>query len=142
MKQYHTSVIINASVKEVWEQLTDFSSYPEWNPLVGKLEGEMYEGGSIKTFIIPLNKTYRAELLAYKVHEELIWQGIQGSRLLMAGKHYYRLEKINDHQTQLLHGEWFSGLFSWFIPNKLLRKMENTFVEHNHILKQRTENEK
>lgn len=142
MRQYHTSVIINAPISIVWKNLNDFSSYPEWNPIVGKLEGEMKSGNTISTFIVPLGKTYFPKIRVYKTNEELIWEGTQGSRFLMAGKHYYRLEKITDTQTRLLHGEWFSGLLSWFIPKKLLTKMETAFIEHNRILKERIENEK
>ena len=141
MKQYHTSIAINASIEVVWKYLTDFASYPVWNPLVGKLEGDIKEGGTISTFIIPLGKTYRPILLSYKPKEELVWQGMQGAKFLMAGKHYYRLEKISDTETKMLHGEWFTGIFSWFIPESLLQKMENTFIEHNEILKHRIENE-
>lgn len=78
----------------------------------------------------------------YKINEELIWKGTQGTKFLMAGTHYYRLEKINDNQTKLLHGEWFTGLFSWFIPKKTIKKMETAFKEHNMILKKRIEHEK
>lgn len=125
----------------VWKHLTDFNSYPSWNPLVGKLEGEMKEGNTISTFIIPLGKTYFPTLLAYKPMEEFVWQGVQGTEFLLAGKHYYRLEKISDTETRLLHGEWFTGFFSWFIPQSLLQKMESAFIEHNKILKHRIENE-
>ncbi|MDX2164543.1 MAG: SRPBCC domain-containing protein [Gammaproteobacteria bacterium] len=141
MKQYHTSVTINASVEVVWKHLTDFTSYPYWNPLVGKLEGEMKKGSTISTFIVPLGKTYHPILLVYKPKKEFVWLGTQGAKFLLAGKHYYRLEKISDTETKVLHGEWFTGLLSWFIPKSLLQKMENTFVEHNNILKQRIENE-
>ena len=142
MKQYHTSILIEASAEKVWEVLTDFSSYPQWNPLVGKLEGKMEEGKKIATFIVPLNKIYFPFLLSYKPNAELIWQGIQGAKFLLAGKHYYKLEKWSDKETKLLHGENFTGLFSYFISKKLLKKMENAFISHNQILKQRIENEK
>lgn len=141
MKQYHTSIIINRSVEIVWRHLTDFTSYPIWNPLVGMLKGEMREGNIISTFIIPLGKTYHPAILVYKPEKELVWQGVQGAKFLMAGKHYYRLEKISDSETKLFHGEWFSGLFSWIISESLLQKMKCAFIEHNAILKQRIENE-
>lgn len=41
MKQYHTKIIIDKPIQEVWRELTNFESYPNWNPLVGKLSGEM-----------------------------------------------------------------------------------------------------
>ena len=141
MKQYHTSIIIHSSIDNVWNHLTDFSSYPTWNPLVRSLNGEMKEGRTISTHILPLGKTFHPTLLVYKPKKELVWQGVQGAKFLLAGKHYSRLEKISATETNLLHGEWFTGLFSWFIPKSLLQKMENAFLEHNIILKQRAENE-
>ncbi len=142
MKQYHTALLIKAPIQKVWNELTHFGAYPEWNPLVGKLEGEMIEGKKISTFIIPLNKTYHPVVIEYKPNESLIWKGVQGASFLLAGKHYYKLEKLNATQTQLHHGEWFTGLFSHFINKKLLNKMENAFIQHNELLKQRIENEK
>lgn len=88
MKQYHTSITINASIEVVWKHLTDFTSYPSWNPLVGKFVGEMNEGSTISTFIIPLGKTYHPKIMIYQPKKELVWQGIQGAKFLMAGKHY------------------------------------------------------
>jgi hypothetical protein len=142
MKQYHTSIHINSSVEVVWKHLTDFSAYGAWNPLVGKLEGEIQEGKTISTYIVPLGKTYHPRLLVYRPHEELTWQGVQGAKFLLAGKHYYRLEKIGENETKLLHGEWFTGLLSWFIPQPLMQQMEDAFTAHNNLLKNRIEHER
>lgn len=139
MKEYHTSIEINAPVEKVWSVLTDFLFYPEWNPVVGKLEGLMQEGEKISTYIIPLAKTYFPVLLSYKINQELVWKGVQGANFLLAGKHYYKLEKLWDGSTRLFHGEYFSGLFSFFIQPELLNKMENAFILHNQLLKQRAE---
>jgi hypothetical protein len=95
MKQYHTSILINDSADKVWQELINFNAYSSWNPIVGKLEGEMIEGNKISTFIVPLNKTYFPTLLSFKKNQEIIWQGTQGVKFLMAGKHYYQLNEIS-----------------------------------------------
>lgn len=89
-----------------------------------------------------MGKTYYPELLVVSPQKELTWQGYQGAKFLMAGKHYYRLKAVDAGTTQLLHGEYFTGIFSYFIPPSLLQKMENTFILHNQLLKERIENEK
>lgn len=141
MKQYHTSISINASIEKVWQALTDFKTYPEWNPIVGKLEGTMREGEKISTFIVPLQKIYFPTLLSYKNEREIVWQGVQGTKFLLAGKHYYRLEKLSINETKLLHGEYFTGILCMFISDKTIQKMKNAFIKHNQILKQRVEYE-
>ncbi len=75
MKEYHTSIHINTSVENVWKELINFIDYPLWNPIVGKLEGELPEGNTISTFIVPLNKTYFPTLLSFNKHTEMVWQG-------------------------------------------------------------------
>jgi hypothetical protein len=142
MKQYHTSITINASIGIVWQTLTDFSKYSEWNPLVGRLEGEIKEGAEISTYIIPLKKTYQPKLIVFKKNSEIIWKGVQGASFFLAGKHYYKLESLAENTTKLLHGEYFTGILSIFIPQALLSNMENAFQAHNLALKQRVENDK
>lgn len=75
MKQYHTSIEIHASVQKVWTILTDFSDYPNWNPLVSALTGDIKEGGMIRTTIVPMNNTFSAKLLSFKENKEIVWQG-------------------------------------------------------------------
>ena len=141
MKEYHTKIRINRPVKQVWQFLTDFDQYPNWNPLVGKLEGDIREGGKIATTIVPLGKTYYPRVLSYKENQELVWQGVQGAKFLIAGRHYYRLDKIEEGVTELQHGEYFTGILSNFISRSLLQKMEDTFVLHNEELKEQLEHE-
>ena len=139
MKQYHTHIEISRPPAEVWRALTDFDKYPEWNPLVGELKGPMVVGEKISTHIIPLGRTYRPRLLAYSEREALTWQGAQGAKFLLAGKHYYKLKPGANGGTLLEHGEYFTGLFSAFIGKGLLKKMENAFRAHNVQLKMRLE---
>lgn len=140
MKQYHTSVTINGTLNEVWRELTNFKSYPDWNPIVGKLEGEMKEGKKISTYIVPLNSTFYPVLLRYHENRELLWQGVLGAKFLLAAKHYYRLKAVTATQTELEHGEYFTGVISYFLPNGFVKKMELAFEQHNILLKNNIEN--
>ena len=79
-------------------------------------------------------------MLSYKANCELIWQGVQGAKFLMSGKHYYQFNQISKNETELLHGEYFTGIFSYFIPAKLLFQMKTAFEQHNLLLKKRIEN--
>lgn len=135
MKQYHTKITIQSPLEKVWQALLDTDNYPKWNPLVGKIEGKLVEGETIKTPILPLGNTYSPKIIAFVPFNQLTWKGVQGASFLMAGEHYYKLRKIDNQTTELLHGEYFTGLFSHFIPKKLLQKMENAFLAHNQALK-------
>jgi len=139
MKQYHTAIVINASAKAVWQELTNFKAYPDWNPIVGKLEGEMKEGSTISTHIVPLKNTYFPVLTRYDETRELVWKGAQGASFLLAAEHYYRLNELSENQVELQHGEYFTGIISYLLPKNLLANMHAAFEQHNSLLKQRIE---
>jgi hypothetical protein len=142
MKEYHTKIEINASKEKVWRALTDFESYSQWNPLVSSITGNLSEGGTIKTTIVPLQNTFEAVLLSFKENKEIVWKGKQGASFLLAGEHYYRIKESNENLATLENGEYFTGILSVFISKRLLKKMEQAFVAHNIALKERIENDK
>ena len=39
MKELHSEIEIDASAERVWGILTDFASYPEWNPFIRRISG-------------------------------------------------------------------------------------------------------
>ena len=43
-----TQITINASPEEIWTELIDFKSYPEWNPFINKIEGIPLKGNKLK----------------------------------------------------------------------------------------------
>ena len=139
MKAYHTTIVINTSAAMVWDALTDFAAYPEWNPLVAWLRGDFATGGQIQLFITPLQRAFTARLTLVQPGQAFTWLGVQFAPWFLAGEHYYRLEPVDGHTTRLVHGEYFRGLGSAFISAALLTTMEDTFHRHNQRLKERLE---
>lgn len=138
-KEYDTEVLIEAPPAEVWRALTDFGSYPQWNPLVRWLRGDVREGGEIEMFIAPLNRSFTAHLRVLREPEEMRWVGTRIAPWFLSGEHHYLLRAEGERATRLLHGESFRGLASGFLSRSLLRRMENGFIAHNHALKTRVE---
>lgn len=137
-KSYHTKIVINASPEAVWEELTNFEDYPEWNPIIKYIKGSVQEGNKVKVHLIPLKSTLGVKLINVIPNRELRWIG--GVPKVTTGNHYYILEPLEDGtKTLLRHGENFTGLFSFIIPNFVIKKMVKVFEEHNEILKQRVE---
>lgn len=46
-KSVHSEITINANSEKVWEVLTDMKTYPEWNPTMQLIEGDVKEGGKV-----------------------------------------------------------------------------------------------
>jgi uncharacterized protein YndB with AHSA1/START domain len=48
MIRIETAVSIAAPPERVWDVLTDFGAFPEWNPLVLRAEGEARAGARLR----------------------------------------------------------------------------------------------
>jgi len=40
----HSAIEIRAPIDVVWHVLTDFDAYPDWNPHIRRVQGELAEG--------------------------------------------------------------------------------------------------
>ena len=46
-RQIITQINIEASPEEIWQHLTDFASYPQWNPFIAAIEGDLRVGSRL-----------------------------------------------------------------------------------------------
>ena len=135
----HT-IQINASIQRVWQVLTDFEDYPNWNPLIGSIRGEVKENQWVMAYFTPLKLYVPVKIEAYQAHQTIVWKARLPHAYLMQGKHYYKLRPINEQLTELEHGEIFSGLLSKLFPAFLLSKIQDAYQYHNQKLKVIAEN--
>jgi hypothetical protein len=101
-----TNVDINASRDAVWDVLTDFASYKEWNPGM-RIEGAPEVGTKLHVHLTGMS--FKPKVLAATPGKELRWLGKLGHRGIAAGEHYFVLTTNDDGTTRLNHGERYSG---------------------------------
>ena len=136
----HTSVDIKASRHDTWKVLTDFDKYPQWNPFVKKIGGDVKPGKVIQVQIQPEDgdsMDFEPTVLRYEDNLVLEWEG----RLLMpgifTGKHTFVLEEIGPNETRLIQKEEFQGIL---VPFFNFDGTEAGFNSMNQELKKRAEN--
>jgi hypothetical protein len=115
MKKLETIILIEGSPAEVWSVLTDFESYPKWNPFIKAIEGAPIVGQRIQARIQPPGRklmTFRPKVLVFSPELEFRWLGNLGIPGIFDGEHYFQLEATGDQHTKFTHGEEFSGLLS------------------------------
>jgi hypothetical protein len=91
VREIVTEIEINAPTERVWEVLTTFGSYTEWNPYIRSAQGELREGGRLEIRIEPpggRGMTFRPVLLSVHRPKELRWLGRLGVRGLFDGEHH------------------------------------------------------
>ncbi|MEO1448240.1 MAG: SRPBCC domain-containing protein [Bacteroidota bacterium] len=132
-----TEINIQATPAQVWAVLTDFAAYPDWNPFIKSIEGEVAEGNKIKAVITDF--TFRPRVLSFKENKELVWLGNFGIRGLFDGEHHFEIEDNGDGTVTLHHFENFKGLLLPMMRKKLETDTAAGFQSMNEALKARVE---
>jgi hypothetical protein len=141
-KVLQTRIEIQASPERVWQILTDFPSFPEWNPFIRKATGEAREGATLEVYIEPpgaRGMTFRPKVLKAEPGRELRWIGRLYMPGLFDGEHIFTIEPIDEKRVRFSQREVFTGLL---VPVILSRIEEGTwrgFREMNKALKDRAE---
>lgn len=140
-KEIKTEIIINGTKEKVWQVLTDFASYPEWNPFIVQIEGHATKGTRLKNTLLNGGKKYQFKpiLLTVEPGESFSWLGSLFFKGLFDGLHSFKLEDAGNGQVKLIHSESFSGLVSSYILKKIGNDTRNNFVKMNQALKERVE---
>ena len=141
MKEIRTGVEITAAPETVWEILTDFRSYPTWNPFIVEAAGDLAPGGRLKIKLKPPGRrgfTFRPTVLQVEARRELRWLGRTGVRGVFDGEHTHSLEALTGGRTRYTQSELFRGMLTPFVGG-LLRDTKKGFEAMNAALKARAE---
>jgi hypothetical protein len=142
MKEIHTEVEISASAERVWRMLTDFRTYPEWNPFVRRVAGEARVGARLQVEIQPSNgkkMSFRPTVLVADPNRELRWLGRLWFPGLFDGEHSFSIEPIGEARVRFVQRERFGGLLVPFLWKMLDDHTRRGFEEMNLALKLRAE---
>ena len=142
MAVYRTTFSIHAPSEVVWDVLTDFGRWPEWNPSVPSIAGDLAVGSTVSlTLAMPGRPSakVRAQLTEVEPQRRLRWQGNVGADWLFAGDRDFVIDADGDGAVSVTHVEDVSGaLFPVFrlIMGSAIQKHHDGL---NSALKQRAE---
>ncbi|MBH2003366.1 MAG: SRPBCC domain-containing protein [Sphingobacteriia bacterium] len=142
-KRIKTEIIINASKEKLWVLLTNFNGYPNWNPFIRSIEGELKQGGRLKNTLQNGEKimVFKPIVLEVVPFHSFSWLGSLWVKGLFDGRHYFCIEEIAPNQVKLIHGEDFSGILSTAILKQVGEDTRKNFVDMNQALKQLAESD-
>ncbi len=142
MRELRTEIEINGTIDRVWEVLTDFRSFPEWNPFIKKIEGELKVGEQLKVYMEPpggKGMTFKPVVKRLEPKTEFRWLGNLLITGIFDGEHIFQLEQINDIKTKFIHRENFNELLVSLLWISLNSSTRRGFEEMNKALKERIE---
>ncbi|MBJ6752847.1 SRPBCC domain-containing protein [Geomonas anaerohicana] len=137
MKPFRTETVLQTTRERVWELLSDFSLYPQWNPLFPKLEGPGTVGGDHELVVhLPGIDPFTVQAtLEEKGEGVLWWRSTFLGRPLLAWTFSCRTEVVGDQRLKVLLESEFSGLLAPLFRFALARSMEEGMEQLNQALR-------
>lgn len=137
MRHLKTEILIAATPEKIWQVLTNFEGFSNWNPFIKSIKGEQEVGKKLEVNIQPPeNKpmTFTPKILVFEPAKELRWIGNGPIPGLFSGEHSFVLEDQKDGNTKVFHQELFKGILVGFM-SKMLDNTEIGFEQMNEALK-------
>jgi len=136
-KEIKTSIQINGTPEQVWKVFSDFKDYPNWNPFLTMVEGDMRVGEKIK--INAGGMKFKPTILSYKENKELKWIGRFLFKGLFDGEHSFEIIDNANGTVTFKHEEKFKGLLVGLFAKKLDTETKTGFEKMNLKLKELVE---
>jgi hypothetical protein len=142
MKELHSEIEIDASAERVWRILTDFASYPQWNPFIRRISGEPATGERLEVRLQPPGSrgiTLRPTVLNAEPNRELRWLGRLLVKGLFDGEHSLAIQQLGENRVRFVQSEAFNGLLVPLLSRSLDNNTRRGFEEMNRALKEQAE---
>lgn len=142
-KELITEIKIKANPAKVWAVLTDFSSYPAWNPFIKSLTGDVKVGHTIIARLEPpkaTGMTFKPKVLVLEANKKFVWLGHLLFKGLFDGEHSFELIDNLDGTTTFIQSEKFGGILVPLFNKMIDTNTKEGFESMNKALKERIEN--
>lgn len=131
----HTEITINAPVSRVWEILTAFDRYPEWNPTLEYIAGTASVGSPVRVRAgkgTPAMRDFDGTITEVNPPRLLASEG--GDPTLFFGRHRWELSP-EGAGTRLVNRETFTGEMVTAVLTENREAVKAEFTAFNTALK-------
>lgn len=139
-----TSIEIEAKKEEIWESLTDFKSFPAWNPFLRKIWIKNLLPGEPFWLLVHAPSSFpvlmRGKMLRIDPLSLILWQCDLIHPFLLRGMHKLELLEATPTATRFFHTERFEGILPFFLWMAIKPRVQEGFELMNQALKNKLEN--
>ena len=136
--QFTASTEINAAPETIWRIVTDASKYPDWDPGIIRIEGQIapHEHLTIYTKAAP-QRAFKPSVTEFEPNRRMVWKS--GMPLgLFYGARTFLLEPLGGNRVRFTLTEVYGGPMLPMI-GKSIPDLNPTFKDFAAALKQRAE---
>jgi len=142
MKELRSQIEIEATAERVWQVLTDFAAYPEWNPFIRRVNGQPEVEEQLVVRMKPSGTrgmTFRPTVMKAEPNRQLRWLGHLLVPGIFDGEHIFEIEELGSERVLFIQREVFKGLLVPLLARSLDRDTQRGFEEMNRALRERAE---
>ncbi|MBK9737466.1 MAG: SRPBCC domain-containing protein [Saprospiraceae bacterium] len=141
-KEIRAEIVVNATPEKIWSILTNFDNYPNWNPFIKSIKGDVKIGNKITARIEPpeaSGMTFKPKVLTFETNKEFSWLGHLLFKGLFDGAHKFELNDNGNGTTTFIQSEKFDGILLPLFKNMLENNTKRGFEAMNKKLKELAE---
>jgi hypothetical protein len=141
VREVFTFTTIDAPRQQVWQVLTNFAAYPQWNPFYTSIDGTCAAGSEIhlQVQLAERSLTYTSKIQTVTAPSELAWREEVLVPGLLDGEHRFALETTDSGQTRFVQHDTYSGALVPLVMGLYQAQAEFGFRRMNNALKKRAE---
>ncbi len=135
-KSVHHEITIEAPSQKVWETLINMSEYPNWNPVMKLIDGEIKEGCKVKyQFIQDADNISEIPASVIQIVPKELLNQKGGLPLILTFNHKYILESSGNSTRVTIHEDYRGIGVNFWNP----KPVEEAYARLNFALKKRLE---
>ncbi len=129
--ELRTETVVDAPPERVWEVLTDFGRWDEWNPTLFRASGPPAVGTEVrmKLRLGPISVPMRQRILSVDRPRELVWRSRQPIQSALDVVRRFRIEPLEGGRCRLVQSETTAGFLAALevklLGNVITRGYEN-----------------
>ena len=142
MRELRSEVTIDAPAQRVWDVLTDFGSFPDWNPFMQRASGELAVGNKLTVYLKPpggMGMSFKPLIIEVDPGREFRWLGHLLMPGIFDGEHIFEIIPIGDASCRFVQREEFGGVLASLMLAMIGKSTKRGFNEMNQALKARAE---
>jgi len=141
VEEIHTTTVIDTPAFAVWNIIADFPKYPDWNPFIIRLSGELKINSKLEMEMKLANeKVVHGEFVVVdaETEREIAWGGKNGGNLLGV-EHRLTIQPLAYNRVTFLQTLRFGGDIVSLVARNLHPLLATQLEGMNLALKQRAE---
>ena len=141
MREIRTEIQISAPIDKVWQVLTDFDQWTDWNPTVKHASGSASVGSKLDITIDgggSRDAKYQPTVLEADPPKSFRWSATMMASFVFRNDRIFELRE-RDGGTELVHTEQFSGFMVAMMWGKLSSFVQPHLERTNKALKEKVE---